>query len=185
MGPPPTRHGHSLGLATSAVIKEIRRGREEQALRWALELFDSGFVHHVWRRLLIAVCEDVGPAQPELVPIINGLHDVAVKLGRKEDKHQAARLPLVEAVILLSRAKKSRVCDHALIALSGEDEPPTVEPYHADKHTVEGRRQGASWAEFWAEGTLLANVENGELGYAPHVEDVYRDRAVKATGGRR
>lgn len=186
-GPPDTRSGISFDVAVSGFVKEMRRSREENALRFAIDLAESGFEQHVWKRIVIFVSEDVGIAQPELAPQVWALHEMAewLKKVRKDDPARPWRLHLIEAVILCVRARKSRICDHALIALYSEAAPPEVQPYHLDKHTLAGKRAGASWRQFWSEGTLLANAETGELEVSPHLQDHYRARAMRATGGGR
>jgi len=59
-----TKIGYVLGEVVSALQKSIRRGDEEGALYWSLELSESSFGQYLWRRLLIIASEDIGLADP-------------------------------------------------------------------------------------------------------------------------
>ena len=180
---PPTRRGFQFDEAASAVQKLIRRGDEDGALYFALELSDSGYTAYVWRRLLVITSEDVGLAEPTMPATIHALHQAALTLEAK--RKDSGRLPLVHAVLLLSRAKKSRIVDHALIAFSADETVRPVPDVAVDKHTKRGRAMGRGREHFFEEGSLLANVETGELEHEPHLPDPYRERAIAAAERRR
>jgi replication-associated recombination protein RarA len=183
-GPPPTRRGIPFDIAASSLIKCLRRGQEEQAIRWAVELDASGFTAYVWKRLLIAVSEDIGLAEPALPATIHALHQTALHLLKQRDDRQAPwRLQMIHAVLLIVRARKSRICDEALIWAYAENEPLQPDDTSLDKHTRRGRQMGRGWAEFWQRGTLLADPETGELSYEPTLPSPYRERAIQATTG--
>ena len=179
---PPTRRGFAFDQAASALQKSVRRGQEEDAVYFALELSDSGYTAYVWRRLLVITSEDVGLAEPTMPATIHALHQAALTLEAK--RKGSGRLPLVHAVLLLSRAKKSRIVDHALIAFSADETVWPVPDVAVDKHTKRGRAMGRGREHFFEEGSLLANVETGELEHEPHLLDPYRERA-RAAGERR
>jgi replication-associated recombination protein RarA len=176
-----------LDEATSAIIKCLRRGQEEQAIAWAVELDESGYTAHLWRRLLISCCEDHGIAEPDLPQRIMALYHLSQTLAaKKDDRQRAYRLPLIQAVISLARAKKSRIVDHALLwAYNAPARVPEIGPEALDKHTRRGAKRGAGWTQFWEDGTLLINHETGELETAPALRDDYRPRAIETMGGGR
>jgi replication-associated recombination protein RarA len=180
-GPPPTRRGYPFDIAASSLQKCIRRGQEEDALYWACELSSSGFTQYVWRRLLVITSEDVGLAEPHMPATIHALHQSALHLeanarGRRQG---VGRLQLVHAVLLLSRARKSRVVDHALIALAADESVREVADVAIDKHTKQGRAMGRGYEHFFEEASLLADVETGELGQGA-LPDAYLERARQA-----
>ena len=180
---PPTRRGFAFDECASALQKCIRRGQEEDAVYFALELADSGYAQYVWRRLLVITSEDVGLAEPTMPATIHALHQNALTLEAK--RKGSGRLPLVHAVLLLSRAKKSRIVDHALIAVAADETVRPVPDVAVDKHTKRGRAMGRGREHFFEEGSLLANVETGELEHEPHLPDPYRERARAASERRR
>src|SRR3954463_15325586 len=107
--------GYRCEEVASALQKCIRRGMEEDALFWATELDLSGFGEYVWKRLRIIASEDVGTADPCIAIGVRALYENWRDQRKKDDaKHAPERLFLVDAVIRLSQALKSRAVDHAL-----------------------------------------------------------------------
>lgn len=180
-GPPPTRHGQPFGLVTSALQKAIRRGDEETALRAAAELDQSGFTAYVWFRLMTIASEDVGLADSNVIVQVNSLHDAAMKAQQRP--RGDGTLHLMHAVLAVVRAPKSRIVDHAVLAMYRDPQPTAIPDVAFDKHTREGRQRGRGWEHFWEEGALLVDQATGELSHAPVLVDRYRNRAIAACGG--
>jgi replication-associated recombination protein RarA len=67
-----TAGGYPFYEVASALQKEIRRGREEEAMYWALELAGQ-YDDFLWRRLAIIASEDIGPADSTLAGLIETL----------------------------------------------------------------------------------------------------------------
>lgn len=152
-----TPGGYKCGEVSSAMQKCIRRGLEEDALFWATELDRAGFGEYVWKRLRIICSEDVGLASPGLPTEIRALYDNWRDQRKKKDEHHGPeRLFLVHAVFLLCRAPKSRIVDHALIALyEGTRPTPEIPDFALDRHTLRGKRKRRGWRHFWDEGARL------------------------------
>ena len=156
-----TRKGYDFFEVSSAFQKSIRRGLEEDAMYWAVELFNSNYVEYVWKRLRIMASEDVGLAQPGIAAEIQALYQHhKLQAAKKEDKNQPERLFLTHAVLLLSRAPKSRLVDHVLIAQwqLHEHVHLPIPDFALDKHNEAGRRLGRGWKHFFEEGTQLENL---------------------------
>lgn len=153
-----TIHNHPLGEVASAFQKAIRRGLEDEALHWGVELDLSNFGEYAWKRMRIMTSEDVGLAEPNLPATIYGLYQNWADQRRKKDvKHGPERLFLIHAILLLVRAKKSRIVDHALITYYGNHTPRAIPDYALDKHTGAGRRLGRGVEHFFSEGIQMAN----------------------------
>ena len=153
-----TRNGHPLGEVASAFQKAIRRGLEDEALHWGVELDTSNYGEYAWKRMRIMTSEDVGLAEPFLAATIYALYQNWVDQRRKRDvKHGPERLFLVHAILLLARAKKSRIVDHALIAYYGNHDRRPIPDHALDKHTAAGRRLGRGVEHFFEEGIQLSN----------------------------
>ena len=86
----------------SALQKSIRGSDENAALHYAARLMEAGDIISLSRRLLVIAAEDIGLAYPQAIPIVKACVDSAMQLGLPE-----ARIPLVDAVILLATAPKS------------------------------------------------------------------------------
>lgn len=177
-----TKKGYDFFEVASALQKNIRRGLEYEAMYWAVELFNSGYVEYAWKRLRIMASEDVGLAEPQVVATIAGLYaHHKIQAAKKDDKNQPERLFLTHAVLLLCRATKSRVIDHALLYHWGRHDQVhlPIPDLALDKHTERGRYLGRGWKHFFEQGIQL-----DPLGAVPG-EVQYRERAVEiiSTGG--
>lgn len=174
-----TKKGYDFFEASSSLQKCIRRGLEDEALFWAVELYDSGFSEYIWKRLRIMSSEDVGLAEPSISSEIWALYCMFDKQAKKkEDTNEPQRLFLTHAVFLLCRAKKSRLIDWALIFawLTHPFKQIPVPDVALDKHNERGRRLRRGWAHFFEEGTMLANKADVSR------EEEFREAAKKAIG---
>ena len=108
--PWPTVLGYDLYEVMSAMQKTIRRGLEEDALFWGTELYLGDYADHAWSRLLVISSEDVGLASTAgmYTKVLNDMY-------RRNKKSGEARLYFTHAILLLARAPKSRIVDHATI----------------------------------------------------------------------
>jgi replication-associated recombination protein RarA len=153
--------------------KCLRRGEEREALYWACELDLAGYGNYVWKRLRIIASEDVGLASTETVIAVQALYENWLEMRKavKEERQQGfVRIMLVHAVVLLARAPKSRMLDHALIVTyAGERKPLELPDYALDKHTARGARMGRGMEHFVEVGSQLANQAD--------VADPYADEA--------
>jgi replication-associated recombination protein RarA len=174
---PTTVRGYDAREVVSALQKCIRRGLDDEAVYWAVELERSGLGAWCWKRLRVIVSEDVGLAWPEGPAVIAALHAGYLDLKRnapRVPRQRPWRLCLVHAVLALARAPKSRLVDVAQIVAFRDDERREVPDVALDRHTVKGRRMGRGWDHFWTEGTQLV----------PHAEQpgeaAYREQAMAA-----
>lgn len=172
-----TNKGYDLFEVASALQKSIRRGLEEEAMYWAVELYNSGYTEYLWKRLKIISSEDIGLAEPYISTNIQSLYSMYVDQAKKtkanDDKNAPERLFLTHAVFMLSRAFKSRLIDWALIHFWNTHDfvAKDIPDFALDKHNERGRKLGRKWKHFFEEGTLLEN-RAGVDG-----EDYYREKA--------
>lgn len=155
-----TRKGYDLFEVASSFQKAIRRGDEETALYFMVELFNSGYDEYLWKRIKIITSEDIGLAEPALPSTIAALFGMYQEQKKKKDTaHQPERLFLTHAVLLLSRARKSRLVDWTLIAFWNEHDKRNlpIPEYALDKHNRRGRMMGRGLDHFYEEGTRLEN----------------------------
>jgi MgsA AAA+ ATPase C terminal len=140
-----TPGGHRCDELASALQKAVRRGEEREALYWASELDLAGFANYAWKRLLVISSEDVGLASTETVLAVRALRENWLEMRKavKPPYEGFVRVFLLHAVCLLARAPKSRMLDHALIAMYAGERPQIEVPdYALDRHTARGRRMG-------------------------------------------
>jgi replication-associated recombination protein RarA len=165
-----TRHGHPLDEARSALQKMLRRGQEADALYWAAQLHGD-FPAYLWRTLFVVASEDVGLAEPNLPATLQALH--TWWLDPKQERHRD--IFAVHAVLLIARAKKSRITDHALQRVWESDERRPVPDVAVDQFTKRGRRMGRGHDHFVTEGSLLADPVTGELTREGALPDPYEE----------
>ena len=95
----------------SAYQKSMRGSDPDAALHYLARLLEAGDLPSACRRLMVCACEDVGLAYPQIIPIVKAAVDAANMLGLPE-----ARIPLADAVILVSPSPKSNSGEAAIDA---------------------------------------------------------------------
>jgi hypothetical protein len=151
-----TEGGYEFGEVISALQKEIRRGKEEEAMYWALECFPY-YSKALWVRLRVICNEDIGLADPMCSIFVNAQADHFFAL----EKEGSQRLILANAILYLCRAKKSRLADHFQCTILQrklqQNWKLDVPDFAKDKHTRAGKHMGRSWDHWFKEGCLLVN----------------------------
>ena len=96
------RDGDSHYDILSGFQKSMRGSDPNAALYYLARLLEAGDLPSACRRLMVCVCEDVGLAYPQLIPIVKSCVDIANAVGLPE-----ARIPLADAVVMVATAPKS------------------------------------------------------------------------------
>lgn len=148
----PTPGGYDKHECLSAMQKAIRRGEEELALHWALELEVGGWFLPMVNRLRVIGQEDIGLGDMSAVLMsLASLRLVEHWHAAKPKPNGAWKLALCNVVVALARAQKSRLSDNMVTAIhakrrdGGPDGGPWVPemPDEAvDKHTSRGKKRG-------------------------------------------
>ena len=175
-----TKNGYLFFECSSALQKSIRRGLEDDALFWAVELSISNFNEYIWKRLKIISSEDIGLATPQISSEINSLYSMWSQLAKKkDDKHYPERLFMIHAVIMLCRAKKSRYIDWQTVYVFGchSERFRAIPDFAKDMHTKSGKKLGRSLKHFIEEGCTLSNHVPDEA------EETAQENAIKALRG--
>ena len=169
-----TKHGYNDDEVISALQKDIRRGHEQQAMHWALELGEegkSGF-GQLASRLTIIAYEDVGLGDPAVVQ--QACHAIQDMRDMHRNGWGEWRMTLAYIVLLLCRSQKSRISCHFLQVARHrwETTSPDIPDYALDMHTSAGALQGRTRGS--REG-IQHFIEEGErLDNECGIEDVYR-----------
>jgi hypothetical protein len=153
--------GTPLNEAVSAMIKELRRGKELTALYWAKQI-EARYWKYVWKRLMIFAAEDVSVANPDAVVQVHACyegyvmtrenkkggdlrfcpHCGAVEEEETANSQRADKDLLALAVLVLARSDKCRESNllwAMLIELEKVGWRPEVPEYALDGHTRRGR----------------------------------------------
>lgn len=157
-----TVSGYNLFDVSSAFQKSIRRCLEEEAMFWAIELYESGKVEYAWQRMIVMVSEDVGLAEPNGVQIMLSLKQSYDYMKAKNNKHKPEKLPFTHAVIWLARCRKSRYIDMALFEYWFNHSTCKIEvpDWAYDMHTRKGKQKGRGIDHFYEEGAKINNSGN-------------------------
>jgi len=157
-----TANGYDFFGASSAFQKAIRRGDEDEAMFWAVELHNSGYVKYLWKRMIIITSEDVGLGDPDVVTRIMALKASYDYLLKEKNTPNAKTLPFIQAVVTLVRARKSRFIDLAISTYWNKHREQVgnkeVPDYAWDIHTRKGKKMGRGLKYFYAEGAKIENA---------------------------
>jgi ATPase related to the helicase subunit of the Holliday junction resolvase len=93
----------------SAFQKSMRGSDPDAAIYYLAMLLEFKDLTAICRRLMVCACEDVGLSYPQIIPIVKSAVDIANQVGMPE-----ARIPLADAVILVSLSPKSNSAYNAI-----------------------------------------------------------------------
>jgi hypothetical protein len=160
-----THNGYGLAECASAMQKAIRRNKPQIAGFFALEMAER-YHAYVWKRLLICSAEDLaGVITQEVI----ALHDAFLRVNEGKPKKLRGKVMIAKAVLLMCKAPKSRDADHlvcvvphtfraerleAAYAAACKGPLPPLPEYTFDCHTVRGRRNGKTRADFFQDEFL-------------------------------
>ncbi len=105
------REGDDHYDIVSAYQKSMRGSDPDAAVHYLARLLESGDLPSACRRLLVCANEDVGLANPQIIPIVKAAVDTALSVGLPE-----ARIPLANAVVLVAISPKSNSVYNAINA---------------------------------------------------------------------
>jgi len=163
-----TVNGYGFFEATSAFQKAIRRGDETIALYFMVEFFNSNYAGYLWKRMKIIASEDIGLAAPAFHATLHALHQCFLDQEKDNKENKPERMFLTHAVILMCRAKKSRLVDYALIKIwRDHDQRIEIPDYAFDMHNARGKAMGRGIKHFYEEGAKCENFveQEGESNY--------------------
>jgi len=153
-----TKNGYQMFELLSALQKEIRRGKEEEAMYWALELIEGGFWAHCFNRLLVIAHEDIGLGDQQAFLVATSAIRQAREWYEQDKKHYI--LALANAILIMCRARKSREADNFQAVIRGKRMSGLkleIPDYALDGHTYRGKGLGRGLEYFLDEGTRLEN----------------------------
>ena len=153
-----TKNGYPLMEVISALQKEIRRGKEFEALYWAFELLPN-FEFYFWRRLKVIINEDVGIADPKNFLYVEALQKQYFEMRSRGDL--SAVLPVANIILIICRSPKTRVADDMVVVMMERIAHNKIHleipDYAVDKHTARGRGMKRGWEHWKKEGKRIEN----------------------------
>ena len=154
-----TKHGYDFYEVASAFQKAIRRGEEDDALFWGIELYETNYKSYVWKRMVIMCSEDVGLGEPSCIVQVMALKQSFDFLFQMKD-YGAMKLPFIQAILVLVKSRKSRYIDHAITVYWDkiEKERRNFHDYVFDNHTRRGKSMGRDLRFFYNESCKITNA---------------------------
>lgn len=168
----------------SAFQKSMRGSDPDAAIHYLARLLSAGDLLSACRRLMVCACEDVGLAYPMIIPIVKASVDAALQVGLPE-----ARIPLADAVILVSLAPKSNSGYEAINTAMADIEagltgpiPRQLQNMHYDGADAERKGQfylyPHDYPDNWTEQQYLPDILRGRIYYKPgenKTEQAYKE----------
>ena len=148
----------------SAFQKSMRGSDPDAAIHYLARILAAGDLPSACRRLMVCAAEDVGLAYPMILPIVKSAVDIALQVGLPE-----ARLPLADAVILVSTSPKSNSAHDAINAAMADLEkgnygpiPRQLQNMHYDGDDVKNKGQfykyPHDYPDHWTKQQYLPDV---------------------------
>ena len=168
----------------SAFQKSMRGSDPDAAIHYLARLLSAGDLLSACRRLMVCACEDVGLAYPMIIPIVKAAVDAALQVGLPE-----ARIPLADAVILVSLAPKSNSGYEAINTAMADIEagltgpiPRQLQNMHYDGADAEQEGQfylyPHDYPDNWTPQQYLPDILRGRIYYKPgenKTEQAYKE----------
>ena len=166
-----TAHGFAADEVISALQKEIRRGRAENAAVLAYEMLvtSAELEAMLWRRLLVISVEDIGWGDLNAPQLVHTLCQMAERFERSGNPPDRG-LFAIHAVRYLASRPKDRSSDEMYgwiqKAVAAGEILPVIPDYALDTHTRQGQALGRGRQHFYEEAArLVPELENRELTY--------------------
>lgn len=175
----------------SAFQKSMRGSDPDAAVHYLGRILAADDLPSACRRLMVCACEDVGLANPQIIPIVKAAVDAAMMVGLPE-----ARIPLADAVILVALSPKSNAAymaiDKAIADIKagkGGGFPRQLQNKHYDGADVKVKGQfylyPHDYPDHWVQQQYLPDSLAGTVYYEPGVnktEQAYQEYWKKIKG---
>ena len=157
----------------SAFQKSMRGSDPDAAVHYLARILAANDLPSACRRLLVCAAEDVGLANPQIIPIVKAAVDTALAVGLPE-----ARIPLADAVILVALSPKSHSGYMAINRAMADVEagkgggfPRHLQNKHYDGDDVKNKGQFYAYSHdfpnHWVKQQYLPDQLAGTVYYEP------------------
>jgi replication-associated recombination protein RarA len=161
-----TKRNYGFFECSSAMQKAIRRNLPKIAGYFAIEMFKSGYMEYVWKRLMIIGAEDcAGIINVEIMALYEGYK----KANTPKPEEVKGAIFVAKAILLMCQAIKNRDADTMVCIIHNdmngiaeqeietalrefdESEYQPIPGFAHDVHTSKGRRSGKTRADFFTD----------------------------------
>lgn len=156
-------YGYNIAACVSALVKEVRRGNEKEAIFWAHQVAISGIQaeRFLWEILRVHSIEECGIANPSAICVVTDVMQLYFDLPEREDRRYAM---LAFAVVYLARSKKTRYSNELFAQMKCRLRDGTlhmeIPDYAIDLHLPEGRQIGRGHLHYLLEAAALTNEDD-------------------------
>lgn len=168
----------------SAFQKSMRGSDPDAAIHYLARILLAGDLPSACRRLMVCACEDVGLANPNIIPIVKSAVDAAMMVGMPE-----ARIPLADAVILVCLSPKSNSAYNAINKAMADVQngkgggfPRCLQNKHYDGDDVKNKGQFYKYPHdfpnHWTQQQYMPDNLKGTVYYEPDLnktEQAYKN----------
>ena len=171
-----TRHGLAADEVISALQKEIRRGRVENAALLAYEMISSSaeLEAMLWRRLLVISVEDVGWGDLNAPSLVFDLCQIAERFDRAGSPPDRGLFAMHAVRYLASRVKdrsSEELYSWIQRVVDGGKMLPEIPDYALDRHTARGQAMGRGRQHYYEHAARIEPELEGR-------DTTYRDRLM-------
>ena len=150
-----TAGGYDMKEVSSALQKSVRRGQEREAVFWAMQM-ESRFHKYLWKRLIVIAHEDIGIAAPDVIMFVEQCKQHYFEML---DAGHPENLPLINAVVAMVRAPKTRVAISLHVLIYETDVMYDIPDEALDMHTERGRKLKRGMVHFHDVASQLVNED--------------------------
>ncbi|MCD6355856.1 MAG: hypothetical protein J7L66_01115 [Anaerolineaceae bacterium] len=168
-----TFHGFKADHVISALQKEIRRGKTENAALLAYEMVitSPAMEDYLWYRLKVISVEDIGFAEVMAPVVIQSLFEMTSACDRSVGER---RLFAVHAVRYLCACEKDRSSDEMINwiihSVENGSAKAHIPDYALDMHTAEGQKKGRGRRHFFTEAAKITpEMKNRDRTYLERI----------------
>lgn len=173
-----TKNNYHADEVISALQKSIRRGLEEDACKFAFELFSTSpeLEEKMWKRLLVISIEDIGFGNLNASVIVNNLYQM-----HNEFNYQDIDRPLffIHAIRVLCESKKDRSSDLLRNIVEKEMNQgilPEIPDYALDMHTRRGQEMKRDIHHFLNEASRVEPQLEVDNNYQERLNKMFNEK---------
>ncbi len=136
--------GQPADVVISALQKFIRRGRVEDAVRAAYELYltNETLTDYLWDRLRVISVEDIGMGQPMAPVLVETLWNTSRQLTRTHPDYPLLFVHAVRYLCTCPKERGSSLLTSVTKRRIRDQKPFDIPDYVYDQHTIEGQKRG-------------------------------------------
>ena len=173
-----TKNNYNADEVISALQKSIRRGKEEDACKFAYELYLTSpeLEEKMWKRLLVICVEDIGMGDPMAAVIVHNLYQMHHLFGY----HEVDRtLYFFHAIRYMCACEKDRSSDLLKNVCQMEVKKgilAEIPDYALDMHTRRGQEMGRDINHFLTEASKVVPQKEVDNDYYERMVQLVKEK---------